>query len=72
MDIGLPKMDGTEATLKLKQSHETMHIPIVILTARHMSDDTKRALESRAVEILQKPVTIPKIQEVLLNYCPRG
>ncbi len=65
-------MDGTEATLKLKQSHETMHIPIVILTARHMSDDAKRALESGAVEILQKPVTIQKIQEVLLKYTPRG
>jgi len=45
-----------------------MHIPIVILTARQVGDDTKRALEGCAAEILQKPVTISKIQEVLLKY----
>ncbi len=68
MDIGLPKLNGTEATARIKRNRETMHIPIVILTARRVGHDIKRALEGCAAEILQKPVTIPKIQEVLLKY----
>lgn len=68
MDIGLPKLSGTDATASIKRNRETMHIPIVILTARRAHDETKRALESGAVEVLQKPVSIPEIQEALLKY----
>ncbi len=68
MDINLPKLNGAEATVKIKQNPETMHIPIVILTALGMSADTKRALESGAAEFLRKPITIPKLEEVLRKH----
>ncbi len=70
MDVGLPKLDGVEATARIKQNYKTTHIPIVMLTALRMCPDIIRALESGAAEILQKPVTLPRIQEVLRKYLP--
>lgn len=70
MDIGLPKLNGAEAIVKIKGNPATKHIPIVILSALRMCPDIKRALEAGAVEILQKPVNVPKIQEVLSRTLP--
>lgn len=68
MDIGLPKLNGSEATLRIKHHPETKHIPIVILTALPNCPSTQHAVESGAAEILQKPVTVPRIQELLSKY----
>ena len=68
MDIGLPKLNGAEATARIKGDPETKHIPIVILTALRNCADTKRALESGAAEILLKPVSVPMLQEVLSKH----
>jgi CheY-like chemotaxis protein len=70
MDVGLPKLNGVEATVRIKHNYKTRQIPIVMLTALRMCPDIIRALESGAAEILQKPVTLPRIQEVLRKYLP--
>lgn len=72
MDIGLPKLNGAEATVRIKRQIETEHIPVVILTAARNCLDAKRALESGAAEVLQKPVSVPKIQEIVSKYLPIG
>ncbi len=70
MDINLPKFNGAEATVKIKENRETTHIPIVILTALGKSVDTKHALEAGAAEILQKPIMLPRLREVLHKHLP--
>jgi CheY-like chemotaxis protein len=70
MDLDLPKFNGVEATIRIKQNRDTAHIPIVILTAFGTCPNTERALESGAAEILRKPVTIPKLQEALHKHLP--
>ncbi len=72
MDIGLPKLNGAEAIVRIKGDPATKHIPIVILSALHMCPDIKRALESGAAGILQKPVSVLKIQEILSKHLPIG
>lgn len=68
MDINLPKLNGAEATVRIKQNPCTKDIPIVIQSALQMCPDIKRALEAGAVEVLQKPVSVPEFQELLHKY----
>ena len=44
MDIGLPGIDGLEATDRLKRAADTADIPIVALTAFHHAEDQARAV----------------------------
>lgn len=41
MDLNLPKLDGAEATRRLKSQPETQHIPIIVVTS--YDDDKHRA-----------------------------
>lgn len=41
MDLNLPKLDGTEATRRLKSLPETKHIPIIVMTSHY--DEKHRA-----------------------------
>lgn len=42
MDLGLPGIDGLEATERLKRDDRTADIPIVALTAFHNAEDDAR------------------------------
>lgn len=59
MDLGLPVMDGWEATQKIKAAPETAHIPIIVLTAHALPDALKKAKLSGADELDIKPVDFP-------------
>ena len=58
MDVGLPSMDGYEATKILKQSAETQSIPIIILTAHALSTDIEKAKQAGADEFETKPINV--------------
>ena len=55
MDLGLPELNGWDATQKLKADKETSHIPIIALTAHAMTRDRTKALESGCDDIELKP-----------------
>ena len=44
MDLGLPIIDGWEATRQLKEDAATRHIPIIVLSAHAMTNDRELAL----------------------------
>jgi CheY-like chemotaxis protein len=56
MDVGLPGMDGYEATRRLKADPATRRIPIVVLTAHAHADDRARALDAGCDRFLTKPL----------------
>ncbi|RMH68423.1 MAG: response regulator [Gemmatimonadetes bacterium] len=57
MDVMMPRMDGIEATKKLKENPETQHIPVAILTAKKTSVQDKIAgLSTGADDYLTKPI----------------
>ena len=56
MDIGLPGMDGLEATKILKGEEETKGIPVVALTAHAMKGDEEKALETGCAGYITKPI----------------
>jgi CheY-like chemotaxis protein len=56
MDLGLPVIDGWEATRQLKADAATQHIPIIVLSAHAMSDDRDLALAAGADDFDSKPI----------------
>ncbi|MEM7396816.1 MAG: response regulator [Verrucomicrobiota bacterium] len=69
MDMGLPIMDGWEATMMLKADPDTKSIPVIALTAHAMPADRDKALAAGCDDFDTKPVDIerlvPKIQALL-------
>ena len=61
MDIGMPVMDGIEATRRLKQDPATEHIPVIMLTARSRTEDLVIGLEAGAQEYVVKPFEVAEL-----------
>ena len=61
MDMGLPLVDGWEATRQLKASPETRRIPIVALTSHAMAGDRNRALEVGCDDYDTKPIEFDRL-----------
>ena len=65
MDISIPKMDGWEATQRLKAYENTKAIPIIALTAHALEEDRQKALQAGCDGYLAKPVEPRRVvQEV--------
>jgi two-component system, cell cycle response regulator DivK len=59
MDLSLPKIDGWEATRRLKNDDRTRHIPIVALTAHALASAHEKAIEAGCDSVVTKPC-LPK------------
>ena len=55
MDLALPKMDGWEATRRLKMSDKTRHIPIVALTGHALAGHAEGARQAGCDAFVTKP-----------------
>ena len=56
MDLGLPGMDGWDATAHLKNHADTRHIPIIVLSAHAMPNHRHQALAAGGDDFDSKPV----------------
>lgn len=55
MDLALPKMDGWEATRRLKLQESTRHIPIVALTGHALAGHAEGARQAGCDAFVTKP-----------------
>ena len=55
MDLALPRMDGWEATRRLKSDPRTSHIPIVALTGHALAGHAEGAREAGCDAFVTKP-----------------
>ena len=61
MDLGLPGIDGWDATAHLKMDPETRHIPIIVLSAHAMPNDRHQALAAGGDDFDTKPVQFDRL-----------
>ena len=55
MDLALPRMDGWEATRRLKMDERTKHIPIVALTGHALAGHAEGARQAGCDAFVTKP-----------------
>jgi two-component system, cell cycle response regulator DivK len=58
MDLSLPKLDGWEATRRLKSDPETRDIPVIAFTAHALPSDIDRARAAGCSSVIAKPFEI--------------
>jgi two-component system cell cycle response regulator DivK len=63
MDLGLPGIDGWEATRQLKSHATTKEIPIIVLSAHAMTEDRDLALAAGGDDFDTKPVRFEPLLE---------
>ncbi|MGB3240871.1 MAG: response regulator [Geitlerinemataceae cyanobacterium] len=63
MDMGLPILDGWQATQKIKANPQTSSIPIIALTAHAISGDREKCLAVGCDDYDTKPVEFPRLLE---------
>jgi CheY-like chemotaxis protein len=68
MDLSLPRMDGWEATRRLKADPALAHIPVIVITAHAMSGDEERARASGCDDFLTKPIDETVLFEKLARH----
>ncbi len=70
MDIGLPRLDGCEATRRLKRDPSTKHVPILILTGHVRTGWSERAHDAGCDGFLVKPCHIEELLEEIRRHLP--
>ena len=68
MDLSLPRMDGWEATRRLKADPAMAGIPVIVLSARAMNGDEERARASGCDDFLTKPIDETLLFQTLARH----
>jgi two-component system cell cycle response regulator DivK len=68
MDLSLPRMDGWEATRRLKADPATAQVPVIVLSAHAMKGDEDRARASGCDAFLTKPIDETLLFQTLARY----
>ena len=61
MDMGLPVIDGWEATTRAKADDEIKSIPIIALTAHALESDRQKAIDCGADDFDTKPIYFKRL-----------
>ncbi|MDJ0754050.1 MAG: response regulator [Ardenticatenaceae bacterium] len=72
MDIGMPHMDGYEATKLLRRKQGMADIPIIALTAHAMKGDEEKSLDAGCNGYIRKPINIDRFPSEVLFFLNRA
>src|SRR5215203_2371768 len=62
MDLGLPILNGWQATQRIKATPSTQHIPIIAITAYTMTEDRDTSIANGCDDYESKPIDFARLQ----------
>jgi CheY-like chemotaxis protein len=68
MDMGLPVMDGWDATRAIKADPVVKTIPVIGLTAYSTEEDRQKCLDAGCDEFDTKPVDLPRLLDKIAKF----
>ncbi len=70
MDLGLPEIDGYDATKAIREKPEFANLPIIALTAYAQESDRARAIDVGCTDFETKPIVIKTLLAKIEKYLP--
>jgi len=68
MDLGMPVMDGWEATRRIKANGELKHIPIIAVTSHAMVGDEIQARQAGCDDYVPKPIDENELMKKIKKF----
>jgi len=68
MDCQMPKMDGFEATMKIREMETDHRTPIIALTANSLPEDRARSFAAGMDEFLTKPIIRERLKDTIAKW----
>ena len=70
-DVVLPGISGVELCAKLRESHERIRLPVIVVSSREGLDDVAKAYEAGADDYLPKPVNLHELRDRVTLFLRR-
>ena len=70
MDIQLPRLDGYEATRRIKASSQLRRVPIIVITSYALSGDEEKARAAGCDAYVSKPFSPRQLLAKVREYLP--
>lgn len=67
-DIRMPRMDGLEFIRAVRAELKDSKLPIIIISTKGADEDVKLGMSLGASGYLSKPISMPKLKELVSNF----
>lgn len=75
LDVRMPKMNGYDACIEIKNDPDIGHIPVVFLSAKGQESEIEQGMEAGAAAYLLKPFApdalVQELQRILEEHQPK-